>query len=93
MAASDTNSSLYFLAWITGSSDDVLHEGFVETSPENDRKLVSIAQDILYLSSRGTIGTRKNLALGMTIRLISFHYYMDLAIVFLIKLFYSMIQS
>jgi hypothetical protein len=41
-----------FLACITGSSDGVLHEGFVETSSENDRKLVSIAQGILYLSSK-----------------------------------------
>ena len=62
-------TALYnFLALITGSSDDVLHEGFVETSPENDRKLVSIAQDILYLSSKGRIATPKHLALGMTIR-------------------------
>ena len=62
-------SALYnLLAWITGSSDDVRHEGFVVTSPDNDRKLTSIAQDILYLASKGRVATPKHMALGMAIR-------------------------
>ena len=56
------------LAWMTGISDEVCYEGFVETSDENHRKLLSIAQDIMYLASRGRTPTPKHLALGMTIR-------------------------
>ena len=56
------------LAWVVGVSDEFCVEKFVESSDENNRKLVSISQDILYLSSKGRIQTPKHLALGMTIR-------------------------
>lgn len=56
------------LAWIVGASDEVCHEGFVATPEACHLKLLSIAQDIIYLSSKGRISTPKHMALGMTLR-------------------------
>ena len=38
-----------FLAWITGSADVVEFDNFVETGDDVRRKLLSVAQDIVYI--------------------------------------------
>lgn len=57
-----------FLAWTTGASDDPQLGAFVCVSDMVKKKLLSIAQDILYLTSSGKKQTPKHLALGMTVR-------------------------
>ena len=42
-----------FIAWVTGASDVVAKGWKVNTSVENKCKILSICQDIIYLSSRG----------------------------------------
>ena len=57
-----------FLAWITGVSDAIEFDNFLETDDDTERKLLSIAQDIVYLSSKGRKTMPKHVALGMTLR-------------------------
>ncbi|CAL1293796.1 unnamed protein product [Larinioides sclopetarius] len=57
-----------FLAWITGISDDPKINEYVLVNDKSKRKLLSIAQDILFLSSGCKKHTPKHLVLGMTIR-------------------------
>ena len=57
-----------FLAWITGSADVVEFENFVETGDDVRRKLLSVAQDIVYISTKGRKTMPKHVALGLTMR-------------------------
>lgn len=57
-----------FLAWCSGASEDVTLECFVDVDNDIKRKILSIAQDIIYISFSGRRQTPKHLALGMTIR-------------------------
>ena len=43
----------YFLAWITGSANVVEFNNFVEAGDDVRRKLLSVAQDIVYISTKG----------------------------------------
>lgn len=56
-----------FLAWTAGASDEINHDGFVQTRPDIQRLILSVAQDIIYLSS-GKRNIMPKHALGMTIR-------------------------
>jgi hypothetical protein len=56
------------LAWIVGASDDVCYDGYVNVNGECHKKLLSLAQDVVYLTSKGRIATPKHVALGMTLR-------------------------
>ena len=60
-----------FLAWAMGFSDEPLCEERVEISGNDQTKLVSIAQDLIYAESKGRKFTHKSLALGMTVRQIT----------------------
>ena len=58
---------LYALvAWAVGESDDP--EMTTSLSTENDIKILSICQDIIYLKSQGRIPTPKSLSLALTVR-------------------------
>ncbi|XP_072027761.1 LOW QUALITY PROTEIN: uncharacterized protein [Amphiura filiformis] len=57
-----------FLAWSTGLSDDPKGRFRVEVDPDGHRKLLSVSQDLLYLSSRGKFVTPKHASLTMAVR-------------------------
>lgn len=57
-----------FLAWCVGFSSDPVKDDRVEISSDEDAKIVSIAQDLVYAESKGRKQTHKSLALGMTVR-------------------------
>ena len=73
---------LNFLAWITGSADVVEFDNFVETGDDVRRKLLSMAQDIvyiyiyiykghciyIYISTKARKTIPKHVALGLTMR-------------------------
>ena len=56
-----------FLAWAMGFSDEPLFEERVQISENEQTKLVSIAQDLIYAESKARKFTHKSLALGMTV--------------------------
>ena len=56
-----------FLAWITDSTV-VEFDNFAETSDDVRRKLLSFAQDIVYISTKGRKTMPKHVALGLTMR-------------------------
>ena len=57
-----------FLAWITGLADVVDFDSFVETSDDVGRKLLSVAQDIVYISTKEGKTMPKHVTLGLTMR-------------------------
>ena len=57
-----------FLAWITDSTDVIDFDNFVETSDDVRRELLSVAQDIVYISTKGRKTMPKHVALGLTMR-------------------------
>lgn len=58
-----------FLAWSTGNCKEfVSTDNFVPVTEESKRKLLSLAQDLIHVSSRGRKITPKHCALGMTLR-------------------------
>lgn len=58
-----------YLAWVTEISDEVGgYDKYVSTSDDQRWKLLSVAQDIIYLHSRGRAITPKHSALSMTVR-------------------------
>ena len=58
-----------FLAWALNFSDEVIHDDVQIDIPEKDRlKVLSIAQDIIYVASRGNRQTPKALGLGMAVK-------------------------
>ncbi|XP_070538664.1 uncharacterized protein [Ptychodera flava] len=57
-----------FLAWCTGASTDFCPENYVKVSDDAQNKLLSIGQDLIYLSSKGRKTTPKHVALGMAVR-------------------------
>ena len=57
-----------FLAWTVGFSEEPLREKKVQISENEQTKIASIAQDLIYAASKGRKFTHKSLALGMTVR-------------------------
>ena len=55
-----------FLAWIAGVSDELEFDNFVETSNDIKTKILSIAQDLVHLSTKGRRMMPKHVALGLT---------------------------
>lgn len=47
-----------FLAWVVGASSEPEESKFVSVSDEQHQKLLSIAQDILYMASKGTVRSK-----------------------------------
>ena len=60
-----------FLAWSLGLSEDPCLDKHVFVEQKHARKILSIAQDMVYLSSNGRKQTPKSIALGMATRQIS----------------------
>ncbi|XP_038062969.1 uncharacterized protein LOC119733637 [Patiria miniata] len=59
------------MAWMTGFSDEPEATSRVEVGQQDHRKLLSVCQDVLYLSSRGKLATPKHTALSMAVRHLS----------------------
>ena len=60
------------MAYITGLATEPVFDGYVDIENESlEKKLVSVCQDIVFLSSRGwgRKPTPKHVALAMTVRL------------------------
>lgn len=57
-----------FLAWSVGATDAVTLQEYASVDGDTQNKLFSIAQDLVYLSSKGRKDVPKHMALGMTIR-------------------------
>ena len=60
-----------FLAWAVGYSQEPSLDKSVDTTDDEQTKLLSIAQDIVYTQSKGKRQTQKSLALGMAVRQIT----------------------
>lgn len=56
------------LAWITNASEEVEFDKYVTVTDDKKRKILSIAQDIIFLAHNGSVFTPKHYALGLTIR-------------------------
>ncbi|XP_070566914.1 uncharacterized protein [Ptychodera flava] len=57
-----------FLAWCTGLSQDFHSQDRVDVQADVENKLLSICQDMMFLSSQGRKLTPKHLSLGMAVR-------------------------
>ncbi|XP_070569267.1 uncharacterized protein [Ptychodera flava] len=57
-----------FLAWCTGLSQDFHSQERVDVQADVENKLLSICQDMMFLSSQGRKLTPKHLSLGMAVR-------------------------
>ncbi|XP_070548995.1 uncharacterized protein [Ptychodera flava] len=57
-----------FLAWCTGTSQDFLTSERVDVPSAVENRLLSVCQDLIFLSSRGRKVTPKHLSLGMAVR-------------------------
>ena len=53
-----------FIAWCVGASDEVLEEDCVTVSEDVRRKILSISQDLIYLSSKGKKTNTKTFSFG-----------------------------
>ena len=72
LAMESISVKLYnFLAWALGFSYEPVSEERVRISENEQTKVVSIAQDLIYAESKGKKLTHKSLALGMTVRQIT----------------------
>ena len=60
-----------FIAWSLGYSLEPSVESKAQISSEEQTKVLSIAQDMIYAESKGKKQTQKSLALGMTVRQVS----------------------
>ena len=57
-----------FLAWVLDMTDDPGFDDYAKVTGEENAKLLSLAQDIIYVSCAGRKPTPKHLALSMTTR-------------------------
>ena len=62
------DSLFNLIAWCVGASDDPTLSKRDVVHVDKHSKILSIAQDIIYLASRGKKQTPKSLTLGMTLR-------------------------
>ena len=60
-----------FLSWCLGFTSDPVTDEKVKINASDERKVVSIAQDLIYADSKGRKQTHKSLALGMAVRQIT----------------------
>ena len=59
---------LVLLLWVLGFSVEPVEESKVSISESESCKVVSTAQDLVYIASKGKMFTHKSLALAMTTR-------------------------
>ncbi|XP_038062706.1 uncharacterized protein LOC119733191 [Patiria miniata] len=61
-----------FLAWAVGAHSDPSEDGqYVKVEDAVQNRILTIAQDIVYLASKGRVQTPKHLSLAMTLRHLS----------------------
>ena len=60
-----------FLSWCLGFTSDPVTDEKVKINPTDEKKVVSIAQDLIYAESKGRKQTHKSLALGLAVRQIT----------------------
>ncbi|KAJ8023132.1 hypothetical protein HOLleu_38227 [Holothuria leucospilota] len=60
-----------FISWMVGASTDPVLEDFVSLPEADHLRVISIAQDIIFLSSKGKLVPPKHLSLASTVRHIS----------------------
>lgn len=60
-----------FLSWMMGASDDPEQTDYVSIKEDMVPKVFSVAQDLLYVATKGRCQTPKSLALAMAVRQIS----------------------
>jgi hypothetical protein len=60
-----------FLAWVMDKSDEPSLDDFVPLEKSEERKVISVAQDVMYITSNGRNSTPKSVALSMAVRQIS----------------------
>ena len=61
-----------FLAWAVGAHTDPSEDGeYVKVEVSTHNRILTIAQDIIYLASKGRLQTPKHLSLAMTLRHLS----------------------
>ena len=58
-------------AWIVGASEDPRDDEFVHVNEAESRRILTIAQDIIYLAGNGKNVMPKHVALGMAVRHLS----------------------
>lgn len=59
------------MAWILGFSEEPCQDKYVTLSDESRVKVLSLCQDIIYISSKGIKQTPKHLSLAMAVRQIT----------------------
>ena len=57
----------YVLAWICGFSTEPTLDGFVKVKDNENKKLLSIAQDLVFIASHGKRVTTKGIALRVAL--------------------------
>ena len=57
-----------WIAWATGISEEPAVGEYVKVAENEEKKILSIAQDIIFLKAKGRVITPKHRALSMTIR-------------------------
>jgi hypothetical protein len=57
-----------FLSWCLGFTSEPVTDKKVKINPSDEKKVVSMAQDLIYAQSRGRKQTHKSLALGMAVQ-------------------------
>ena len=67
-------SLLAFLSWLLGFSSTVSMSSYLDIAENEYLKVLSVAQDIIYVSSNGRKQTPKSLSLGMAVRQITGSY-------------------
>lgn len=60
-----------FLAWVMNKSDEPTLDSFVRLQKSDERKVLSVAQDMIYITYNGRKPTPKSVALSMAVRQIS----------------------
>ena len=60
-----------FIAWVAGYSSEATIERKVEIQDEKQSKVLSLARDLIYISSEGRTQTHKALSLGMAMKQIT----------------------
>jgi hypothetical protein len=60
-----------FIAWVMNKSDEPTLDSFVRLQKSEERKVLSVAQDMIYITHNGRKPTPKSVALSMAVRQIS----------------------
>ena len=56
-----------FIAWVMNKSDQPILDNFVQLQKSEEIKVLSVAQDLIYITHNGQKPTPKSLALSMAV--------------------------